>query len=88
VSNQRNPIAELLEDSSPPSSPGRALRPAGRWTVDACPYAAGPAPERSLEHLTLGASLPDTALVLDPERYVDVPLEQNGLLFTSGFVPT
>ena len=39
-------------------------------------YASGHPPEAFLEYLAIGASLPDMALFLDPERYVDVPLEQ------------
>lgn len=39
-------------------------------------YRAGPPPEAFLEHLAVGASLPDMPLFLDPERYVVVPLEQ------------
>ena len=39
-------------------------------------YAAGRPPEAFLEHLAVRALLPDMALFLDPERYVNVPLEQ------------
>ncbi len=38
-------------------------------------YAAGPQVEVYLEHLAVGAALPDMPLFLRPDRYVDVPLE-------------
>lgn len=39
-------------------------------------YAAGPHPEAFLEHLAVGSALPDMPLFLDPDRYVNVPLER------------
>jgi hypothetical protein len=38
-------------------------------------YAAGRPIEVYLEHLAVGASLPDMPLFLDYERYINVPLE-------------
>jgi len=38
-------------------------------------YAAGPAVEIYVEHVAFGAPLPETALFLRPDRYVNVPLE-------------
>ena len=38
-------------------------------------YAAGPQVEIYLEHLAVGAALPDMPLFLRPDRYVNVPLE-------------
>jgi hypothetical protein len=38
-------------------------------------YAAGPQVEMYLEHLAVGAALPEMRLFLHPDRYVDVPLE-------------
>jgi hypothetical protein len=38
-------------------------------------YAAGPQVEIYLEHIAVGAPLPDMALFLRPDRYVYVPLE-------------
>jgi hypothetical protein len=38
-------------------------------------YAAGPQVEIYLEHLAVGASLPEIPLFLRPDRYVNVPLE-------------
>jgi hypothetical protein len=38
-------------------------------------YAAGPAIEIYVEHVALGASLPEMPLFLHPERYINVPLE-------------
>ena len=37
-------------------------------------YAAGPRIEVFLEHLAVGAELPEMALFLRPDRYVNVPL--------------
>jgi hypothetical protein len=37
-------------------------------------YAAGPQVEVYLEHVAVGAALPDMPLFLRPDRYVDVPL--------------
>jgi hypothetical protein len=39
-------------------------------------YAAGPQVEIYVEHLAVGAELPDMPLFLGPGRYVNVPLEQ------------
>lgn len=38
-------------------------------------YAAGPRIEVFLEHVSVGAALPDMPLFLRPDRYVNVPLE-------------
>lgn len=38
-------------------------------------YAAGPTVEAYLEHVAVGAALPDMPLFLRPDRYVDVPLD-------------
>jgi hypothetical protein len=38
-------------------------------------YAAGPRVEMYLEHLAVGAALPEMPLFLHPDRYIDVPLE-------------
>jgi hypothetical protein len=38
-------------------------------------YAAGPRVEVYLEHVAVGAALPDMPLFLRPDRYIDVPLE-------------
>ena len=38
-------------------------------------YVAGPRPNAYVEHLAVGAALPDMALFLDRERYVNTPLE-------------
>lgn len=38
-------------------------------------YAAGPAVEIFVEHVGLGAPLPEIPLFLRPDRYVNVPLE-------------
>jgi hypothetical protein len=38
-------------------------------------YAAGPRVESYLEHVAVGAALPEMPLFLNPERYVNVPLE-------------
>jgi hypothetical protein len=38
-------------------------------------YAAGPQVEVYLEHVTVGAALPEMPLFLRPDRYVNVPLE-------------
>jgi hypothetical protein len=39
-------------------------------------YAAGTKIEAFIEHLAIGASLPDMPLFLNPQRYVNVPLEK------------
>jgi hypothetical protein len=38
-------------------------------------YAAGPQVEVYLEHVAVGATLPEMPLFLRPDRYVNVPLE-------------
>jgi hypothetical protein len=38
-------------------------------------YAAGPAVEIYLEHVAVGSPLPEMALFLHPDRYINVPLE-------------
>ena len=38
-------------------------------------YAAGPVVEIYVEHVAVGAPLPDMALFLRPDRYINVPLE-------------
>jgi hypothetical protein len=38
-------------------------------------YAAGPVVEIYVEHVAVGAALPDMALFLRPDRYINVPLE-------------
>ena len=38
-------------------------------------YAAGPQVDVYLEHLAVGAALPEMPLFLRPDRYVEVPLE-------------
>jgi hypothetical protein len=38
-------------------------------------YAAGPKVDVHLEHLAVGAVLPDMPLFLRPDRYINVPLE-------------
>jgi hypothetical protein len=38
-------------------------------------YAAGPRVEAYLEHLAVGAPLPEMPLFLNPDRYINVPLE-------------
>lgn len=38
-------------------------------------YVAGPTPEAYLEHLRVGSSLPEMPLFLNPDRYINVPLE-------------
>jgi len=38
-------------------------------------YAAGPRVEAYIEHLAVGANLPDMALFLRPDRYINIPLE-------------
>ncbi|MBI3463035.1 MAG: DUF4058 family protein [Planctomycetes bacterium] len=38
-------------------------------------YAAGPRVEVYIEHITVGAALPEMPLFLRPDRYVNVPLE-------------
>src|SRR5206468_12737594 len=38
-------------------------------------YAAGPAVEIFLEHVAVGAPLPEMPLFLRPDRYVNAPLE-------------
>ena len=38
-------------------------------------YAAGPRVEVYLEHVAVGAALPEMPLFLRPDRYVNVPLE-------------
>lgn len=38
-------------------------------------YVAGPAPEAYLEHLAAGSPLTDMPLFLNPDRYINVPLE-------------
>jgi hypothetical protein len=38
-------------------------------------YAAGPRVEIYLEHVAVGAALPDMPLFLRPDRYIEVPLE-------------
>ena len=38
-------------------------------------YAAGAQVEIYLEHLAVGAGLPEMPLFLTPDRYIDVPLE-------------
>ncbi len=38
-------------------------------------YVAGPRPEAYLEHLAVGSPLTEMPLFLDPDRYVNVPLE-------------
>jgi hypothetical protein len=38
-------------------------------------YVGGPAPEAYLEHVAFGSILPEMALFLHPERYLNVPLE-------------
>ena len=43
--------------------------------LTAASYAAGPPVEAYLEHLALGAALPDMPLFLRSDRYVPVPLE-------------
>ena len=40
-------------------------------------YAAGPQVEVYLEHLAVGAALPAMPLFLNPDRYINVPLEFN-----------
>jgi len=38
-------------------------------------YVGGPRPEAYLEHLAVGSPLPEMPLFLDPDRYINVPLE-------------
>ena len=38
-------------------------------------YAAGPRVDIYIEHLSIGAALPEMPLFLRPDRYVNVPLE-------------
>ena len=38
-------------------------------------YAAGPVVEIFVEHVAVGAALPEMPLFLDPDRYINVPLE-------------
>jgi hypothetical protein len=38
-------------------------------------YVAGPRPEAYLEHLAVGSPLTEMPLFLDPDRYINVPLE-------------
>jgi hypothetical protein len=38
-------------------------------------YVSGPLPEAYVEHLSVGAPLAEMPLFLDPDRYIDVPLE-------------
>ncbi len=38
-------------------------------------YVAGPRPEAYLEHLAIGSPLPEMPLFLNPDRYINVPLE-------------
>jgi len=40
-----------------------------------CSYVAGPLPDAYLDHLAVGAPLPKMPLFLNPDRYIDVPLE-------------
>ena len=47
-------------------------------------YAAGPAVEIYVEHVALGAALPDMPLFLRPDRYINVPLELTYLAAYAG----
>lgn len=47
-------------------------------------YAAGPAVEIYLEHVGVGASLPEMPLFLRPDRYINVPLESTYLAAYGG----
>jgi hypothetical protein len=38
-------------------------------------YVAGPRPEAYLEHLAVGSPLMEMPLFLDPDRYINVPLD-------------
>jgi len=38
-------------------------------------YAAGPRIEIYLEHVAVGAALPDMPMFLSPDRYINVPME-------------
>jgi hypothetical protein len=60
-------VWELLDEEVEDQPPGEPLTLAS--------YVAGPQPDAYLEHVALGASLPDMPLFLHPERYVAVPLE-------------
>jgi hypothetical protein len=42
-------------------------------------YVAGPRPEAYLEHLAVGVSLPEMPLFLNPDRYINVPLDSSYL---------
>jgi hypothetical protein len=50
-------------------------------------YVAGPRPEASLEHLAVGSPLAEMPLFLEPERYVNTPLEPSYLAAYRG-MPT
>lgn len=47
-------------------------------------YAAGPGVEMYIEHLAIGAPLPDMPLFLSPDRYVNVTLEQTSAAAYAG----
>jgi hypothetical protein len=62
-------IVQRLEQSDEPYD-----LPAGE-PLTLASYAAGPRVDIYLEHLAVGALLPDMPLFLRPDRYVQVPLE-------------
>jgi hypothetical protein len=62
----------ILQGLEPPSEP-YSLPAEAPLTLAS--YVAGPPVEIYLEHLAVGASLPNMPLFLRPDRYVYVPLE-------------
>ena len=52
----------------------KVLRPADE-PLTLASYAAGMQIEVYLEHLAVGAALPDMPLFVHPDRYINVPLE-------------
>lgn len=66
----------VRRDSPPPGAIRRTLRPPGQRAGHVRQrYAAGTALEVFVEHAAVGATLPDMALFIRPDRYVNVPLE-------------
>ena len=64
----------ILRELDPETTEGPYDVPAGEPATLAS-YAAGPAVEVYLEHVAVGAPLPEMALFLHPDRYINVPLE-------------
>ena len=57
------------------SALNEGLLPPGYYALTLASYAAGERIEIYLEHVAVGAPLPEMPLFLSPDRYINVPLE-------------